>query len=169
MVTRFQVTEGLETIGCDSVIYGPSSIRILTSILECFVIVDAMHTTNYNDTFIEVAEDCPVAASEVPPAKKSKTVARIEYEMVKNQPYKYNSDDVLYAVNGKRKGITKEAFFNKGQPCFRSSPLTKRYGWGVHNNSEGTIALYAIESKEYKKFAADKSLQHLKAMRSKRA
>ncbi|WP_460462089.1 DUF6157 family protein [Arthrobacter pigmenti] len=26
------------------------------------------HTTNYFDTFIEVAEDCPVARSEVPPA-----------------------------------------------------------------------------------------------------
>lgn len=127
-----------------------------------------MHTTNYYDTFIEVARDCPVSASEVPPAKEPKTVAQIEYDMLKDNPYRYTSDDVLYEANGKRKGVNRDAFFSKGQPCFRSSPLTKRYGWGIHSNSEGKIAIYTMESQEYKKLAGDKNLKHLKAMRSKR-
>ena len=67
---------------------------------------------------------------------------------------------------GKRKGISRKDFFSKGQACFRASPLTKRYGWGVHSDSEGKIAIYPVESKEYKKLAGDENLTHLRAMRS---
>jgi hypothetical protein len=31
-----------------------------------------IHTTNYFNTFIEVAEDCPVIVAEVPPQKEEK-------------------------------------------------------------------------------------------------
>ena len=30
------------------------------------------HTTNYHNTFIEIAEDCPATQSEVPPLKGKK-------------------------------------------------------------------------------------------------
>jgi len=126
------------------------------------------HTTNYTDTFIEVAEDCPVAEAEAPPAKGPKTAAQIEYEMLVNNPYQFTSDDVIYESNGKRKNIARDDFFSKGQPCFRSSALTKRYGWGVHNNNDGRIAIYAIESDEYKRLASDDGIKHIKAMRSKK-
>ena len=126
------------------------------------------HTTNYYNTFIEVAADCPITHSEVPPTKEPKSVAQIEYEMLTKNPYKYTSDDVLYAANGERRGISREEFFSKGQPCFRSSPLTKRYGWGVHGDKDGKIALYAMESAEYKVFVEDSDINHVKAMRSSR-
>lgn len=128
-----------------------------------------MTTTNYYDTFIAVADDSPVSRAEVPPTKDPKSIAQIEYEMVNSKPYTYTSDDVLYAANGERRGISRTEFFSKGQPCFRSSPLTKRYGWGVHSDNEGKIALYAMESDEYKRYSKDSSLKQLKAMRSKRA
>jgi len=51
----------------------------------------------------------------------------------------------------------------------RSSPLAKRYGWGIHNNAEGKIALFGLETDEYKKMVADKGLKIVKAMRSKKA
>ncbi len=135
-----------------------------------------MKTTNYYNAFIEVAEDCPIDAAEIPPIKdKEKTAANIQFEMIKNNPYKYTSDDVIfnvYTVKNKigKKGYEneREKFFSKGQACMRSSPLTKRYGWGVHSNSEGKIAIYDVDSKEYKKFLKDKTLKHVKAMRSKR-
>jgi hypothetical protein len=127
-----------------------------------------MMTTNYYETFISVADDCPVEFAEVPPSKEPKSIAQLEFEMVIENPYVYTSDDVLYAANGARKGISKEHFFSKGQPCFRASPLIKRYGWGVHSNKEGRIAIYARESDEYRQFAEDDSLKQLKAMRSKR-
>ncbi|MBY0433809.1 MAG: hypothetical protein K2U26_06835 [Cyclobacteriaceae bacterium] len=137
-----------------------------------------LHTTNYQNTFIEVAEDCLVTAAEIPPLKgEEKTVAVIQFEMMSDKPYVYTSDDVIfqvYAYKSKIKGKSqlaseREKFYSKGQPCLRSSPLTKRYGWGVHNDAQGKIALYPVNSPEYKKFAKDKTLQHVKAMRSKRA
>ncbi len=136
-----------------------------------------IHTTNYSDTFIEVAEDCLANIGEIPPAKgDEKSVANIQFEMISQHPYKFTSDDILFHCFATKKELTdnelkaqREIFFSKGQPCFRSSPLTKRYGWGIHNNTEGKIALYGVETMEYQKFKADKKLKIVKAMRSKKA
>ena len=135
-----------------------------------------MHTTNYTNTFIAVAEDCPVNKAEIPALKgDSKTVANLQFEMVYDHPYKYTSDDILFTVHAIRNKIAakdlkaeREKFFSKGQPCLRASPLTKRYGWGAHSDAAGKVAIYDMDSKEYKKFLADKKLEHTKAMRSKR-
>ncbi|MFB7893762.1 DUF6157 family protein [Microbacterium sp. NPDC056044] len=59
-------------------------------------------------------------------------------------------------------------FFAKGQPCLRSSPLGKRYGWGIHHDDQGRVALYPVESDEYRRFADDAALAHTQAMRSAR-
>lgn len=134
------------------------------------------HTTNYQNTFIEVAEDCPVQAGEVPPRKgEAKTVANLQYDLLHKHPYKYTSDDVIFQVYADRNDITKkeykearELFFSKGQPCLRASPLTKRYGWGVHHDQDGKIALYGSETAEYKRFSKDKSLKVVKAMKTSR-
>lgn len=135
-----------------------------------------VHTTNYQNAFIEIADDCPLLNGQIPPENgDTRTVANRQFEMVKNNPYKYTSDDVLFAVFADRSDIpenerpaARSAFFSKGQPCFRTSPLTKRYGWGVHFNEEGKIALYGRESEEYEKFANDKSLMLVKAMKTSR-
>jgi hypothetical protein len=123
-------------------------------------------STNYVNTFIEVAEDSPVSSAEAPPPKDPKTAAQIEYEMLFGSPYRYTSDDVLYESNGNRRGISREDFFAKGQPCFRASMLTKKYGWGVHSDSNSKIAIYPVGSDEYKRLSEDKNIKHLKAMRS---
>lgn len=135
-----------------------------------------VHTTNYENTFIEVAEDTPATSGEIPKQKDdAKTIANIEFEMISNNPYKYSSDDVLFQVFADRNDLTKseynearEKFFSKGQACFRASPLTKRYGWGIHNNENGKIALFGMETEEYQKLSKDKNLKIVKAMRSSR-
>ncbi|MBN8675967.1 MAG: hypothetical protein J0L56_17675 [Chitinophagales bacterium] len=133
-----------------------------------------IHTTNYINTFIEIAEDCMAAKAEVPPVKgDARTVANMQFDMISKHPYKFTSDDVLFQVFADRNDLTKneyptarEQFFSKGQPCFRASPLTKRYGWGVHSDKDGKIAIFAVESAAYKKMAKDKTLKIVKAMRS---
>ena len=125
-----------------------------------------IYSTNYINTFIEAAEDCPVTAAQIPPDKEPRTAARIAYDMLIDNPYKYTSDDVLFESNGARRGMSRDDFFSKGQPCFRSSALTKRYGWGIHSNADSRIAVYAVESDEYKHLAKDESLAHIKAVRS---
>lgn len=133
-----------------------------------------MKTTNYYNTFIEVAEDCPVGAAEIPPIRGDrKTIARMQYEMISSHPYEYTSDDIIFRIHAERKRIPlsareREKFFSKGRACLRSSPLGKRYGWGIHHNEEGKIALFAVESDTYQKLAADGTLEHVAAMRSRR-
>ena len=134
------------------------------------------HTTNYTNAFIVVADDCPAEMGEVPPVKgDKKTVANLQFDMVIDHPYEYTSDDVIFGAYAQRNGIRKSemkearaAFFSKGQACMRASPLTKRYGWGVHSDAEGKIALYACETDEYKSMAKDKHLNVVKAMKTKR-
>ncbi len=135
-----------------------------------------MHTTNYRNVFIEIAEDSTATQGEVPPLKgEKKSVANLQFEMLYGNPYQYNSDDVLFGVFAIRKGFDeeeiaeqKEIYFSKGQPCFRASPLTKSYGWGIHSDKDGKIAMYGAESEEYKSFLANDGIKKVKAMRSKR-
>lgn len=135
-----------------------------------------IHTTNYIDTFIEVAEDCTANQSEIPPLNdKAKTIARLQYELIQDSPYKYTSDDVIFQAHAIKKGVEhgeledcRKEYFSKGQPCFRASPLTKRYGWGIHSNSEGKIAMIALESSEYKQLVSDTTVKKVKAMKTKR-
>ena len=140
---------------------------------------------NYFDTFIAVAEDCPAAESKVPqPRGKSKTVAQYQYEML-SQAFAYTQEEVLFDVWLARQGdagklaveslatdeidALREAFFAKGQPCLRASPLTKTHGWGVIFDADGKAALCAVESDEYQAHLGDPDLRVLNAMRSKRA
>lgn len=135
------------------------------------------HTTNYFNAFIKVAEDCPVKAAEVPPTKGTeKTAANLQFEMLYDHPYKYTSDEVIFQVYAHKQQVTPsewkaawQQFFSKGQPCLRSSPLTKRYGWGVHSDAEGRVAIFAMDSAEYQALAENAALAQTCAMRSKRA
>jgi hypothetical protein len=132
------------------------------------------HTTNYFNSFIAIADGCPTAKGEVPPQKgDTKTAANIQFDLISKHPYKYTSDDVLFQVYADKNGLTKSehkdaraVYFSKGQPCMRTSALTKRYGWGIHYNSEGKIALYPADSAEYKNFMKDETLKIIKAMKS---
>jgi hypothetical protein len=94
---------------------------------------------------------------------------------VSKNPYRFTSDQVLFEVfaekndlPGEGRDAARQQFFSKGQPCFRASPLGKRYGWGVHSDEAGKIALYGCETEQYEKLATDKNLTILKAMRSGR-
>ena len=136
-----------------------------------------MHTTNYFNTLIEIAEDCDATSGRVPPVRgDKKSIANLQFEMISEQPYEFTSDDVLFSVFATRKEIPandwneqRALFFSKGQACLRASPLTKQYGWGVHSNAEGKIALYGVESTEYQRLVADEAVVKKKAMRSKKA
>ena len=103
-----------------------------------------MGSTNYFDTFIQVAADCGAPLGRVPPAG---TVAGRQYALIAHQPYRLTSDDVLFTVWADRQEIpegeraeAREAFFAKSQACLRASPLGKKFGWGVHADAQGRVA-----------------------------
>jgi len=140
-----------------------------------------VHTTNCFNTFIRVAEDCPARTGEEPLLRAGKpTVACLQYGMIAKAPYKYTSDDVIFATSAAGRALdvkatktekhaAREAFFSRGQACMRASSLGKRFGWGVHADSEGRIAIYAVDSKRYQALVRDPVLTQVRAMRSKRA
>jgi len=134
-----------------------------------------IHTTNYFVTFIEVAEDTKADNGTLPPAKDKKTVAEMQYVLIVNNPYKYTSDDIFFQIFADRNDLTtaeykqaREQFFSKGQPCFRASPLTKTYGFGIHSDSNGKVALVGMETDEYQKFLVEEKIKKIKAMKSNR-
>jgi len=136
-----------------------------------------VHTTNYFDTFIEVADDCPAVTSQIPPVNaNAPSVATIQFELISQHPYGFTSDEIIFHVYAIKNdlatfdyAIAKKEFFSKGQACLRSSALGKRYGWGIHADHRGKVALIGLETDDYKKYCSDISLKKVKAMRSKKA
>ena len=134
-----------------------------------------VHSTNYSNAFISVADDCPANTGSIPPEKRDPTIARIQYEMLFENPYRYTSDEVIFAIYAAKNGIgpadleaRRAAYFSKGQACLRSSPLGKRYGWGIHHDAESKVALYPRESEAYIRLSQDPTLKQVKAMKSAR-
>lgn len=138
------------------------------------MLTDKTHTTNYYNTFIEVAEDSSATHGVIPKSKgEQRTIAEMQFEMVSKKPYAYTSDEVLFKVFAERNDISepeqiaaKAAFFSKGQACFRASPLPKKHGFGVHANQAGKIALYEIGTDAYDKFVNDAQIKKVKAMKT---
>ena len=140
-----------------------------------------IYTTNVLNTFIRVAEDCPARTGEEPPLRAGNpTVARLQFEMIAQAPYKYTSDDVVFATSAlgrqldaraskKERSLARSELFSKGQACLRASGLGKRFGWGIHADAEGRVALYAIDSERYQALARDPKLTQTRAMRTRRA
>lgn len=135
-----------------------------------------IHTTNYTDTFIAVAEDSAAAHAKVPVPKDGPTIASLHHDLLAGAPYQLTSDDVIFetyairaALADDEKDAAREQFFAKGQPCLRSSPLGKTYGWGTHHDSQGRVALIAVGTAEYDRLVSDPQLTQTRAMRSRRA
>jgi hypothetical protein len=119
-----------------------------------------LESVDYVDTFIAVAEDCPVPEGTVPPDGKP-TIASLTYRMLAGHPYELTSGDVLFGVHAERRGIgeadraaARAEFFARPQPCLRASDMGRRYGWGLHADGAGRLALVGSGTPEYEEFAA---------------
>ncbi len=135
-----------------------------------------MHSTNYSDTFIVIADDSTATQGLPPPEKvDNPSVASRTWRVISAHPYVYTSDDVIFSVWADRQGLperdraaAREEFFSKGRACLRASDLGKKYGWGVHHDRDGRVALYGRETDAYRAFAEAGEVTILKAMRSSR-
>ena len=132
---------------------------------------------NYVNTFIGIAPDSPTKVGMVPPIRVNrKPIHALQYEAISENPYQHTQEDVLWITHVSRKDIPpteatddeRVAFFEKGQPCLRTSALSKRYGWGFHFDEAGRVALVSAGTTEYDRFTKNQSLQQLSAMRNKR-
>ncbi|MET3767496.1 hypothetical protein ABIB15_000158 [Marisediminicola sp. UYEF4] len=124
-----------------------------------------MDRVDYVNTFIAVAPDNRAVRGVKPPARRGSsteltvaipTVAALTYELINAHPYELTSGDVIFTVMAVRRGIpdadraaAREEFYAEPRACLRSSDLGKRYGWGIHADADGRLALYGVESHEY--------------------
>ena len=132
----------------------------------------------YADTLIAVADDCPATTGVVPVARGGRrTVAVVQYELIAEQPYTLTQEDVLFETwlrqhdprpVGDRVSL-RDRFFDRPRACLRSSPLPKKYGWGIHYDGAGRVALCAVGSDDYSRLATGGAATVLKALWSRRA
>lgn len=121
-----------------------------------------MENVDYTDTFIAVAPDFADDRARVPGERAGEpTVASATYKMIADHPYRHRSSDVIFTVWADRQHIPEDEraqawtqFYAKGRACLRASDLTKRHGWGIHADSDARIALYPVESEEYRRLRA---------------
>lgn len=133
-----------------------------------------MHTTNYTNTLITVSPDTKAVAAVVPPAGKG-SIAEMQFALVHDHDYELTSDDAIFTVFADRLGVdeadrarARDEFFSKGQACLRTSPLAKTYGWGIHADSAGRIALIPMGSSAYDALVNDEATTRRPAMKSSR-
>lgn len=127
----------------------------------------------YLDTFIAIAPDCPAKTGIVPDRPGS--IAGLEYVLLSADPYRLTGEELILAVQARHKGVAdsdigsfKLALFSKPHPCLRASMLPKRYGWGAHYDGNGRIALYGVETKDYRRLISQRDIKVIPAMRSRR-
>ena len=118
----------------------------------------------------------PARTGEEPPPRAGIRRSRPAIRMIAEAPYKYTSDDVIFATSARAELDAKATKKEKSRPR-RSSP-----GAGVHEGigagqalrlgracrCRGRIAIYAVDSKRYQALAGSR-LKQVRAMRSKRA
>jgi hypothetical protein len=133
-----------------------------------------MHSTNYREALILPSPDCGAVTASVP--GKPGTVAKMQYERLAEDPYSLTSDELLFGIHAERNGIedtdraeARARFFSKGQACLRASPLVKTFGWALHHDAQGRIALVDPASTQFGVLMAQSDVTKLWGMRSKRA
>lgn len=140
----------------------------------------AQKGVDYADTFIAVAPDGDVPPRVPAPRGGKPTVASATWEMIHDRPYGHTSREVIFGVFADRQGIpaderaaAQEAYFSVGRPCLRASDLGKKYGWGIHADADGRLALYPNGSAKYAALAAGvgpdgRRVEVVRAIRSSR-
>lgn len=135
-----------------------------------------MYSTNYYNTFIPIPEENKIQKGTIPTLKEGKkSIAYFLYENIIKHPYQYTSNELLFKAYIFTNGIDeadikkhKIQFFSKKQLDLRGSSLVLSYGWGIHFNAQGKIALIGIDSNLYSQLTNDTSIQKVKALKIKR-
>ncbi|WP_196258691.1 DUF6157 family protein [Pelagibacterium limicola] len=132
-----------------------------------------MHTTNYTQTFITASPDTTVNFGKVP--EKPGSIAQLQYALLSERPYEMTSDDLLFEVYAQRNGIdeakrdeARAAFFSKPQACLRASPLVKQFGWGLHHDAEGRVAMVGVDTDAYREMTHRHDIKCVPGIRTKR-
>lgn len=107
---------------------------------------------------------------------KPGTVAALQLTLLRERPYAYTSDDLMFETHARRNCVhdadrdaERTTFFARPRACLRASLLVKNNGWGLHHDGYGRVAAHGVETDEYRRLVTDAGLKQTHGMRTKRA
>lgn len=128
---------------------------------------------SYTNAFITLAPDCPITVGQVP--RQPMSIAGLEHALLLGFPYRYTSPDLIFEVQQRHKNVQdaelpafRAWLLAKLRPCMRLSMLPKRWGWGIHFDELGRMAIYGAETSDYRHFAKRLDLRVMSARPSQR-
>jgi hypothetical protein len=117
----------------------------------------------YCNTLIKVASDCTVKRGTIPESnRKAFTDATVYYEVLSQNRYKLTERE-FYKESLEirlRKKVKHKKYMMK------RNILCKKWGWGVHFDCNGKMALVGCETNEYNKLLSDPAITKMAAYRS---
>jgi len=105
-----------------------------------------------------------IASSSLPYSKKpvSKnqkiTVTTTLFDVLINHPYQYKQSEVFYEVHITRLKKDPNSLKMESYKLQRSE-LCSLWGWGIHGDSKGRLALIPVESKKYVELVTNGSVK----------
>ena len=114
------------------------------------------------EELIKISEDSPTSNS-LRPIKKN-TVEYIKFDILSEYPYKFTEEEFFEEVHFNRR---KKYNLKIKTYSLKRLGLVKRYGWGIHINEKGTIAMIPCESEQYKTLLNNPKVKKSKAYRNK--
>lgn len=126
----------------------------------------------YHDALIAAAPDSTASGGMVP----ARGVAAFQYALLDGHPYQLTQADVLFRTAHRDtpgdldalRAAHWDVFFAQPRACLRASPLPKTYGWGLHFDAAGRVALLPVDSLEYRRLMTDPRVKIVPALRSAR-
>jgi hypothetical protein len=117
------------------------------------------------EELMRVAENCPVRKGTEPPDdRKSKTISRIKFEVLSENPYKFTEYEFFFHVHYV---IRKKTNLKIQSYILQRVALARKWGWGIHRDGNGKLALVGCETDKYRQLADDPSVKKTKAWRAK--
>ena len=101
-----------------------------------------------HENLILISEDAESRVSIIPP--EGDTIARIAYEVLISNPYQFTEAEYHHEVHITRRN---RPDLNISSYSIKRSPLLQKFGWGVHRDVNGRLALVPAESEEYQNFS----------------
>jgi hypothetical protein len=114
------------------------------------------------EELILISEDSPNTRATIPSDdRSSKTVvARIEYEVLSENPYTHSRRDFFKLAHH---DIRRKTHLKIDSYLLARSLLVRQFGWGIHVDSNGKLALMPSESEEYGRLLNDPEVKNTRA------
>ncbi|MGL1933133.1 MAG: DUF6157 family protein [Desulfotalea sp.] len=115
------------------------------------------------EKLITISADSPTDKAIIP--ENDGKLAFLKYSVLIGNPYKYTPLDYfreVHHIKREKPHLKIESY------SIKRTELVKKFGWGIHVNDAGQIALVACDSKQYEKIFNDPSVLKQNAYRNKK-